>query len=120
MLGWHKKIKTSVIYMKYTGRGGSLMSIVLVGGHDRMKNTYKDIGLNRGHSIKVFTQMPGSFSKSIGVPDAILLFTKTVSHKMVLTALKEAKRKSIPVVRCHNSSGSSLKRSLEQLEEIIS
>lgn len=92
------------------------MSIVLVGGHDRMHNEYKSIGGKFGHRIKVFTQMPPRFDKVIGLPDAIVLFTNTVSHKMIKIAVKEAKKKRIPLVRCHTSSGYSLEETLRQLE----
>ncbi|PKM51199.1 MAG: DUF2325 domain-containing protein [Firmicutes bacterium HGW-Firmicutes-7] len=92
------------------------MSIILVGGHDRMHERYKSIGSKHGHRMKIFTQMPAKFEKLIGEPDCILLFTNTVSHKMVKAAVKEAKRKNIPVIRCHNSSASSLESSIKQLE----
>jgi len=61
--------------------------------------------------------MPAKFGKVIGTPDGIVLFTSTVSHQMIYTAVKEAKRKKIPVFRCHNSSGASLARLLQELEE---
>ena len=95
------------------------MSIVLVGGHDRMHNQYKGIAGKRGHRIKVFTQITSRFDKSIGSPDVIVLFTSTVSHKMVHIAVKEAKRKNIPLLRCHNSSGSSLEETIKQLEKEV-
>jgi hypothetical protein len=95
------------------------MSIVVVGGHDRMHNEYKDIGSRYGHKVKVYTQMPASFNKVIGNPDVILLLTNTVSHKMVRTALKEAKRKNIPVVRCHNSSAIAMEGSVKELDAIL-
>ncbi|MCX7745402.1 MAG: DUF2325 domain-containing protein [Clostridia bacterium] len=94
------------------------MSIVLVGGHERMQDEYKVIANRHGYRIKVFTQMPPRFDKSIGRPDAIVLFTSTVSHKMVLTAVKEAKRKRIPIMRSHSSSSSSLEQTLKQLKSI--
>ena len=56
------------------------MSIVLVGGHDRMHNEYKNIGSRYGHKLKVFTQLPAKFDKIIGSPDRIVLFTSTVSQ----------------------------------------
>lgn len=93
------------------------MSIVLVGGHDRMHDEYKGICSKRGHKVKVFTQMPARFNKLIGNPDGIVLFTGTVSHQMISTAIQEAKRKNIPVLRCHNSSGTSLEGMLQQLEK---
>ena len=92
------------------------MSIVLVGGHDRMHDEYKGICVKRGHRIKVYTQMPARFDKAIGSPDGIVLFTNTVSHKMIRTAIKEAKRKNIPVLRCHSSSATSLNELLQQFE----
>jgi len=95
------------------------MKIVLVGGHDRMHCEYKNIGDRYGHTIKVFTQLPPRFDKTIGVPDAIVVFTSTVSHKMVHTAVKEAKKKSIPVVRCHTSSASSLEETIKQIQSYV-
>lgn len=93
------------------------MSIVLVGGHDRMHDTYKGICSKRGHRVKVYTQLPAKFDKIIGSPDGIVLFTSTVSHKMMLIAVKEAKRKNIPILRCHNSSSTSLEGILQQFEK---
>ena len=45
--------------------------------------------------------------------DLVILFTATVSHKMVEMALREAKRCNAPVARCHSSSASALKSLLE-------
>jgi ABC-type uncharacterized transport system substrate-binding protein len=84
------------------------MSILLVGGHERMSDEYKKIGFRFGHKMKVFTQMPAQFGKCIGEPDAIILFTSTASHKMVRAAIQEAKKKKIPLLRSHTSSGNSL------------
>ena len=92
------------------------MSIVLVGGHDRMHSEYMGICSKRGHRVKVYTQMPAKFGKAIGTPDGIVLFTSTVSHQMIHVAVKEAKRKKIPVFRCHTSSGNSLEGLLLEIE----
>ncbi len=54
--------------------------------------------------------MPADLNKKIGTPDLLVLFTNTVSHKMVKCAMEEAKRNEIPVVRCHTSSKSSTDR----------
>lgn len=91
------------------------MSIVLVGGHDRLHKEYKGIGSKFGHKVKVYTQMPTKFDKIIGTPDVILLLINTVSHKMVNVAVKEAKRKNIPIIRCHNSSINSVENSMKDL-----
>lgn len=92
------------------------MCIVVVGGHDRMQDEYKEICSKRGHRAKIFTQLPARFDKAIGTPDSIVLFTSTVSHKMILTAVKEAKRKNINVVRSHSSSATSLEELLKKIE----
>lgn len=60
--------------------------------------------------------MPAKFGNAIGTPDGIVLFTSTVSHTMVKAAVKEAKRKKIPVFRCHSSSRASLEGLLGKLE----
>ena len=36
------------------------MSVVIVGGHDRMVRQYMDICKNHNCKAKVFTQMPGN------------------------------------------------------------
>ena len=55
------------------------MSVVIIGGHDRMICQYKKICKQYNCKAKVFTQMSASLSKQIGQPDLIVLFTNTVS-----------------------------------------
>ena len=76
------------------------MSVVIVGGHDRMVSQYKKICKAHRCKAKVFTQ--------IGSPDLLILFTNTVSHKMVRCAVAEAEKCNADIVRCHTSSGSAL------------
>lgn len=80
------------------------MSIVIIGGNDCMERRYKDACKNHGCKAKVFLHMQGDMRRKIGSPDLIILFTGTVSHKMVACALCEAKRCSARVERCHSSS----------------
>lgn len=84
------------------------MSIVIVGGHDRMVSQYKKICKNYKCKAKVFTQMPADMDKQMGSPDLFILFTNTVSHKMIKCAVDGAKRSQAQVVRCHTSSGAAL------------
>lgn len=93
------------------------MSVIVVGGHCGMQKEYKRICRRNGCKAKVYTKMPAQFSKVIGHPNGIVLFTQPVSHRMVKVVLKEAKKKNIPVVRSHNCSLFSLERSLEYLQE---
>lgn len=66
------------------------MSVVIVGGHDRMVSQYKKICKEHNCKAKVFTQMVGNLSTQIGSPDVVILFTNTVCHKMVKCAITEA------------------------------
>lgn len=84
------------------------MSVVIVGGHDRMVCKYKQICKEHKCKAKVFTQMPANLSAHIGSPDLLILFTNTVSHKMVKTAVAEAEKSGANIVRCHTSSGNAL------------
>ena len=90
------------------------MSVVIVGGHDRMVCQYMKVCKNYKCKAKIFTQMSASMDKQMGTPDLFILFTNTVSHKMVKTAVDEAKRKNVEVVRCHTSSGSALENILKE------
>ena len=73
------------------------MSIVIIGGNERM-----------------VCQHTGAIRKKIGCPDLMVLFTNTVSHKMVISASQEAKKNNIPVARIHTSSASALKCALDE------
>ena len=88
------------------------MSVVIIGGHDRMAGQYKKICRQFHCKAKVFTQMSASLSKQIGSPDLVVLFTNTVSHKMVRCALEEAERCNAEIVRCHTSSKNALEEIL--------
>lgn len=90
------------------------MSVVIVGGHDRMVGRYKEICRQYDCKAKVFTQMSAGLGNQIGSPDLVILFTNTVSHKMVHCAVAEAERCNADVVRSHTSSGNALKEILEK------
>lgn len=89
------------------------MSIVIVGGHDRMVSQYNDICKSYKCKLKLFTQIPSRFKEQIGCPDLMILFTSTVSHKMVNLAVQQAEKNGVVVERSHSSSGSALKKILE-------
>lgn len=89
------------------------MSIVIIGGNERMERQYTDICRDYGCKAKVFTKEHGSIKKKIGTPDLLVLFTNTVSHKMVLSASKEAKQNNVPIERIHSSSAAALQGVLE-------
>lgn len=84
------------------------MSIVIVGGNERMVCQYQNICKNYGCKAKVFAKEKGAMKKKLGCPDLMILFTNTVSHKMVNSALQEAKKNNIPIARIHTSSATAL------------
>ena len=90
------------------------MSVVIVGGHDRMVRNYKDICKKFHCKVKVFTHMTTQMSSQIGKPDLMILFTNTVSHKMIHCAVTEAGKNNTDIVRCHTSSGTALEGILRQ------
>ena len=91
------------------------MSVVIVGGHYRMVCMYKKICKEHKCKAKIFTQMSANLSGQIGSPDLLILFTNTVSHKMVRTALAEAEKCKANIVRSHTSSSTALNEILDNM-----
>ena len=89
------------------------MSIVIVGGNERMVCQYQNICKNYGCKAKVFAKEKGAMKKKLGCPDLMILFTNTVSHKMVHCAVTEAEKCNAQIVRCHTSSGNALNEILQ-------
>ena len=90
------------------------MSIVIIGGNECMVCQYEKICRDYGCKAKVFAKEKGCLRKKLGNPDLMILFTNTVSHKMVRNALSETKGQDVKVVRSHTSSMSALKNILEE------
>jgi hypothetical protein len=89
------------------------MSVVIIGGHDRMVCRYKDICKEFDCKSKVYTQSKSDLEGIIGNPDLIVLFTNPVSHEMVKIAKKVAVRRDIALVQSHCGSANALKTILE-------
>lgn len=90
------------------------MSVVVIGGNDRMSARYKEICHSYHCKAKIFTQMPADFENKLGNPDLMVVFTDTCSHKMVNGVNQKSKKQKIPVARIHNASVNALKTVLEQ------
>ena len=90
------------------------MSVVIVGGHDRMVSQYKKICKEHKCKAKVFTQMPSDFENKLGTPDLMVVFTNTCSHKMVKRVNQKSAKHDIPVARIHSASVSALKSILDK------
>lgn len=94
------------------------MSVVIVGGNDCMVCQYKNLCKKYGYRAKVFTQMTSTMKDQIGAPDLLVLFTGTVSHKMIRCVLSECKGQDAPIARCYSSSLSALRSVLEQANSV--
>ena len=88
------------------------MSVVIIGGNECMICQYKKLCKQYNCKAKVFAKFSQAMSGNIGSPDLMVLFTNTVSHKMVKTALSKAPEDTL-VVRSHSSSMAALKKVLE-------
>ncbi len=88
------------------------MSVVIVGGNECMVRRYIDLCAEHGCRAKVYPKMENGM-KNLGSPDLMIVFTNTISHKMVRCALSEVKDKT-RVVRCHSSSMAALKNVLRE------
>jgi hypothetical protein len=74
---------------------------------------YEEICKKHGCKAKIFVKEKGALKKKIGNPDLMILFTNTVSHRMVTSAVSEAKRNHTQIARIHSSSGAALSSVLE-------
>ncbi len=92
---------------------GIQMSVVIVGGNECMIRQYKDLCGEYKCKAKVYPKMKSGL-KDIGSPDLLVLFTNTVSHKMIRLALSETKGRKVKIARSHSSSMVALKTILEE------
>lgn len=89
------------------------MSIVIIGGNECMTRQYKDLCSEYKCKTKVYPKTARGI-KNIGAPDLMVLFTSTVSHKMIRSALSETRGQNIRIVRSYTSSINALKNILEE------
>lgn len=89
------------------------MSVIIVGGNECMIRQYKELCSEYKCKAKVYSKMANGL-KNIGTPDLIVLFTNTVSHKMIRCVLSEAKGQNVRITRSHTSSISALRCILEE------
>ena len=80
------------------------MTLLVVGGNERMKRDYINLGKEKGYKTKVILNMSSKALKDFGSPNAVVMFTSTVSHKLKTVIETQAKKKNIPVIRHYNNS----------------
>ena len=93
------------------------MSVVIIGGNECMERQYKDLCEEYSCRAKVFTKMSGGLRNKIGSPDLLVLFTSTMSHKMLRSVLCATKGSGTRIARCHTSSIAALKNILSEHTE---
>jgi len=77
-----------------------------------MERQYKDLCRQYRCRAKIYTKAEGMSGK-VGTPDLLVLFTGTMSHKMLQGALCAVKGKSTVIARSHSSSMAALKNILQ-------
>lgn len=95
------------------------MSIVLIGGIDRLVREYIDTANEFGFKLKVFTKVTKNFDEKIKFSDGIIVFTNMISHKAKIEATKVAKKRDIPIFFCHSCGICSLKNCLMCIKKIM-
>ncbi|MBQ3103454.1 MAG: DUF2325 domain-containing protein [Oscillospiraceae bacterium] len=90
------------------------MSIVIIGGNECMIPQYKKLCQEYDCDAKIFIYFRSGMKNQIGNPDLMVLFTNTLSHKMLQYALSETKGSKTIIERSHSSSKSALKAILEK------
>ena len=89
------------------------MSVVILGGNECMERKYKELCKSYNCKVKVFTKIEGTLRDKIGSPDLLVLFTGTLSHKMLRCALSETKSRDMKIARAQSVSITSLKNILD-------
>ena len=89
------------------------MSVVIVGGNECMIREYPELCKSYNCKAKVYPKMCRGL-QNMGNPDLLVLFTDTMSHKMLKCALNGAKNQKIPVERSHSGSKSALRSILDR------
>lgn len=94
------------------------MSVLLLGGMDRLERHYLNEASRRGINLKVFTKPTKEISRKIGKVDAIVIFTDKVSHSIKHEIASFAKAKGIPCFMYHSCGLCTLRKCLDCLKNI--
>ena len=92
------------------------MSVVILGGIDRLKPYYLKQGRNLGFTeIKVFSKKFPDMVKRLSKFERIVICTGNVSHTMVEGTVCMTQINGIQIGRTHSSSVSAMKKCLEKI-----
>ena len=92
------------------------MSVVILGGIDRLKPHYLKQGRNLGFTkIKVFSKKFPDIVKRLSKFERIVICTGNIAHTMVEGTVRITQINGIQISRTHSSSVSTMKKCLEQM-----
>ena len=77
------------------------MSIILVGGMDRLGEQYLKEAKKQGMNLRIFSRAEQNMGSKIRHADAVVIFTNKVSHQARNEAVSAAKKQGIPVFMHH-------------------
>jgi len=77
------------------------MSVVLIGGMDRLEPQYLQEAERAGVQLRVFTTARNNIAAKLKHADAVVIFTNKVSHRARHEALAAARANDIPVFMHH-------------------
>lgn len=77
------------------------MSVILVGGMDRLGEKYLHEAKRLGIQLCIFSQATQNMGSKIKSADAVVIFTNKISHHARNKAMSAAKKNGIPVVLHH-------------------
>lgn len=77
------------------------MSIVLIGGMDRLEKQYVKEAEKLGMDLRVFTRAENGIASKLKNTDAVVIFTNKVSHRAKNDAMSAARTHDIPVFMHH-------------------
>ncbi|MCA9484914.1 MAG: DUF2325 domain-containing protein [Nitrospina sp.] len=91
------------------------MTVAILGGIDRLMPNYEKQAKRLGLEVKMFPRRVPNLPQRLQDVSGIVVFTGTISHPLVIEAVKVARSRGIPIERSHTSSISGLKRCLGEI-----
>ncbi len=91
------------------------MSIAVIGGMDRLKRDYHEVGVKYGVDIYHFERGRQGLEKRLGKMDAMVIFTGRISHNAMKQARSVGKAGGARVIMSRACGLSSLGRCIDRI-----
>ncbi len=91
------------------------MTMVMVGGMDRLGKHYEAEAKAHGIDLRIFSQAEKGMAARLGSADAVILFTGKVSHRARREIMAAARKLDIPVHQLHSCGVCTLRECLDEL-----